>query len=310
MGRRSNRGLLAVAIGIAVALWAAAVAGEGAKLPIGSLRDGVVAALFAPSAMPPGSNDWSCRPSRAHPYPVVLVHGTFANAAFTWQALSPMLANGGYCVFALNYGGNSWSAGRFFAVSDIAASAGELAAFVERVLAATGAPKVDLVGHSQGGMMPRYYLKHHGGGAKTHLLVGLAPSNHGTSVLGLNALLRTLSLAGVPGASLNGCAACKQQVVPSQFIDELNAGGETVPGPRYLVIATAYDEVVTPYQSAFLSAPEVRNIRLQDQCAGDFTDHIGIVYDSVALQETMNALGANDPNFRPQCNLIMPVIGG
>ena len=68
------------------------------------------------------------------------------------------------------------------------ASAGELNAFVDKVLAATGAAEVDLVGHSQGGMMPRYYLKFLGGAAEVHTLVGLSPSNHGTTLDGLSIL--------------------------------------------------------------------------------------------------------------------------
>jgi pimeloyl-ACP methyl ester carboxylesterase len=86
------------------------------------------------------------------------VNGTFANQDDNWQAASPLLANHGYCVFTFNYGGSS-AAAVVQGTGDIAASAGQLAAFVTRVRAATGAAKVDLVGHSQGGMMPRYYLK-------------------------------------------------------------------------------------------------------------------------------------------------------
>ncbi len=64
---------------------------------------------------------------------------------------------------------------------------------MQKVLAATGAKQVDIVGHSQGGMMPRYYLRFLGGAAKVETLVGLAPSNHGTTVNGLFTL-------GRPGA--------------------------------------------------------------------------------------------------------------
>jgi triacylglycerol esterase/lipase EstA (alpha/beta hydrolase family) len=287
-----------------------AAAADRPPLRVGTFGDAVAAALFTPAAMPPGANDWSCRPGPEHPYPVVLVHGTLASAVFTWQALAPMLANAGYCVFALNYGANPASAGRFFGLAPIAASAGELAAFVDRVLAATGAAQVDLVGHSQGGMMPRYYLKHLGGVARTHRLVGLAPSNHGTSLLGFDRLLGTLRFTGVPVPGLDRCPACTEQVLPSAFIEALNTGGETLPGPVYVVIATTYDTVVTPADSAFLRAPGVRNIWLQDRCARDFVDHIGIVYDPVALQEVVNALDANDPTFRPVCSLVLPLVGG
>ncbi|MEJ7704914.1 MAG: alpha/beta fold hydrolase [Geodermatophilaceae bacterium] len=123
---------------------------------------------------PPGANDFSCTPDAAHPYPVVLVHGTFADAYGSWLSLSPQLAAEGYCVFALDYGRNATIA--------IERSAGQLADFVDRVLEATGAAKVSLVGHSQGGLMPRYYLRFLGGAALVDELIGLAPSNHGTTV--------------------------------------------------------------------------------------------------------------------------------
>ncbi|NHA01134.1 alpha/beta fold hydrolase [Nocardioides sp. W3-2-3] len=55
-----------------------------------------------------------------------------------------------------------------------------LAAFVDRVLAATGATKVNVVGHSQGGLIPTYFIKRLGGASKIDKYVGLAPSNHGT----------------------------------------------------------------------------------------------------------------------------------
>ena len=95
----------------------------------------------------------------------------------------------------------------------------------------------------------------------------------------------------------------------SSFLDELNAGGDTVPGPTYTVIETKYDEVVTPYTSAFLSGPNVTNITLQEQCAPDLVEHLGIIYDSIALQDVLNAL---DPAHAtpPACTLVLPGLGG
>src|SRR4051794_39263146 len=60
----------------------------------------VVASALHPGPPPPGANDWSSRPSAAHPAPVVLAHGLFANMTDNCQTMSQLLANHGYCVFA------------------------------------------------------------------------------------------------------------------------------------------------------------------------------------------------------------------
>jgi triacylglycerol esterase/lipase EstA (alpha/beta hydrolase family) len=278
-------------------------------LPVNySFATGFAATFALPTVSPPGSNDFSCRPSAAHPYPVVLVHGTFENMDDNWQAASPLLANNGYCVFALNYGGTS-PAADVQGTGDIAASAGQLAAFVDKVLAATGAAKVDIVGHSQGGMMPRYYLKFLGGAPKVNTLVGLSPSNHGTTIDGLTTLTQTLGLAGAFNVALGStCQSCVQQEVGSPFMTELNSGGDTVPGISYTVIETRYDEVVTPYTSAFLTGPDVTNITVQNQCPLDLTDHLEISYDPVALTDVLNALDPAHPVQVP-CMTVLPLIG-
>ena len=104
---------------------------------------------------PVGANDWSCRPTAARPYPAVLVHGTFGDRSSLLDALSYSLKSDGYCVFSLDYGDR--------ATGPIEDSAAQLADFVAKVLKATGAARVEMVGHSQGGMMPRYYIKYLGG---------------------------------------------------------------------------------------------------------------------------------------------------
>jgi triacylglycerol esterase/lipase EstA (alpha/beta hydrolase family) len=261
-----------------------------------------------PSVPPPGANDWSCKPAAAHPYPVILVHGTFENAADNWQAAAPLLVNHGYCVFAFNYGGAP-SANPVAATQDIPTSAGQLKAFVGQVLAATGAAKADIVGHSQGGMMPRYYLRFLRGAARVHTLVGLSPSNHGTTIDGITTLTQTLGLLSVFATGLSvTCPSCTQQLVGSAFLARLNAGGDTVPGVSYTVIQTRNDEVVTPYTSAFLSGPRVTNITVQDQCAADQTDHLEISYDPVALADMLNALDPAHPVQVP-CVPVLPLTG-
>lgn len=264
-------------------------------------------AHVSPTASPPGANNWSCKPSAAHPRPVILVHGTFVDMSNSWQALSVLLVNNGYCVFALNYGSSNGSGAiGIYATGDIPTSASQLSGFVDRVLGATGASQVDLVGYSQGGMMPRYYLKFDGGASKVHTLVGLAPSNHGTTVDGL------FTLAGYfPGAtSIFGlCAACGQQAQGSSFMQTLNGGGDTVAGVDYTVIESRNDEVVTPYTSAFLSGSNVTNITLQDQCSLDQGEHLSMPYDHIADADVLSALDPAHPQ-RPACTPVAPVAGG
>jgi triacylglycerol esterase/lipase EstA (alpha/beta hydrolase family) len=302
--RRHISLLLAIA-----AVFAIAGAGSAAAQQLPVIYNGLLGYAHAsPTASPPGANDWACRPSAAHPRPVILVHGTFADMSDSWQALSPLLHNHGYCVFALNYGshGGSGALG-IYATGDIAESAEQLSSFVDRVLAATGAGKVDLVGHSQGGMMPRYYLKHLGGAAKVHTLVGLAPSNHGTTLDGLFTLAEFFPGAGAFTGAL--CPACEQQSAGSPFIAELNSGGETVPGVEYTVIESEFDEVVTPYTSAFLSGAGVANVKLQDQCRLDLGEHLSMPYDHIADADVLTALDPAHPR-NPLCTPILPTEGG
>jgi triacylglycerol esterase/lipase EstA (alpha/beta hydrolase family) len=235
-----------------------------------------------------GWNDYSCKPSATHPRPVVLVHGTLANSVDNWLALAPYLEDRGYCVFSLDYG-QLPGVPLFYALGPIDKSAEQLSAYVDRVLAATGAAKADLVGHSQGGMMPRYYLKFLGGAAKVNALVGIAPNNHGTTLSGLTNLLPYF-----PGAEdllTAATPALAQQVVGSDFMTRLNAGGDTVSGVRYTVIASKYDEVVTPYRSQFLNGAGVQNVLIQDLCPIDLSEHalLGLT-DRIAFHEVANAL--------------------
>ncbi|MDL2080724.1 alpha/beta fold hydrolase [Streptomyces sp. GXMU-J15] len=242
----------------------------------------------AASAPSSGWNNYNCKPSSAHPRPVVLVHGTLGNSVDNWLGLAPYLTARNYCVFSLDYG-QLPGVPFFHGLGPIDKSAEQLDAFVDKVRAATGAAKVDLVGHSQGGMMPRYYLKFLGGAAEVNALVGIAPSNHGTNLSGLTNLLPFFPGAEDLISSLTPALA--DQIVGSAFLTKLNAGGDTVPGVKYTVIATKYDEVVTPYRSQFLSGSNVRNVLLQDLCPVDLSEHVAIgLIDRIAFHEVANAL--------------------
>ncbi|MFD2690513.1 esterase/lipase family protein [Streptomyces phyllanthi] len=285
-----------------------AVAAEPTPVPPGidNFPQAFLRSLTRPDADPPGANDWDCTPTARHPRPVVLVHGTYENAFNNWNELAPKLRNEGYCVFAINQGAPRGEVikGR----NHIPDSAVELANFVDRVLRVTGADKVDLVGHSQGGgVLPRWYLKFNGGAAKVNHLVGISPSNHGTTMLGLATLARTFGLLGWAGQL--GGQALPDQAAGSDVHRRLDSGGDTMPGVTYTTLVTRFDEVVTPYTNQYLTAgpgAKVTNILLQDVCRLDHTDHIGSSYDPIVHQLVLNAL---DParTVDPGCFLVLPV---
>ncbi|MFJ6790367.1 esterase/lipase family protein [Streptomyces angustmyceticus] len=276
------------ALALALGLTAAAPAAADAHPSPAATPAGDAARHLSPSTVRSGWNNYSCKPSAGHPRPVVLVHGTLGNAVDNWLGLAPYLVARGYCVFSLDYG-QLPGVPFFHGLGPIDASAQQLADYVDRVLAATGTSKVDIVGHSQGGMMPRVYMKFHGGADKVNTLVGLAPDNHGTDLDGLTRLLPYF-----PGAKQyldRATPGLTDQITGSEILNRLNEGGDTVPGVHYTVIATKYDEVVTPYRTQFLSGPDVRNVVLQDLCALDLSEHVTIgLADRVAFHETANAL--------------------
>jgi pimeloyl-ACP methyl ester carboxylesterase len=260
-----------------------------------------------------GANN-GCKPGAAHPYPVVLVHATLADEGSNWVTLAPLLANEGYCVYAFNYGATAASlevwpfiGPRIDGLGHIERSAEELSSFVNSVLSKTKASKVDLVGHSQGGMMPNYYIKYLGGASKVNELIGLAPSNHGTTLDGLTTLLEVFPFASeiVTGLlEFFGAPALPEQEEGSAFVKKLFGSGEpVVSGVKYVVIETTHDEVVTPYTNAFLSGSGVTNITIQSQCPSDPVGHVGMFDDSPSLQNVVNQLSASpNPSFKASCS--------
>ncbi|MDN5745967.1 MAG: lipase family protein [Nocardioidaceae bacterium] len=274
-------------------------------VPYGFLPAAILNGL--PNANAAGTNDWSCKPSAAHPRPVVLVHGLIGNRATNWPTYGPLLKNNGYCVFALTYGVeyDITPINLVGGVDDMRTSAGELKTFVDRVLAATGSRKVDLVGHSEGTLMPNWYLKYLGGAAKVKNYVGLASVYNGTiAPKEVTALLSTL--LPPDGILPTGCRSCLQFATGSKFLQKLHQGGMLQSGVTYTSIVTKYDELVLPYTNGTM--PGVKNIVLQDVCPLDFSEHFQIVSSRNAAQLVLNAL---DPAHarKVSCSVVLPFVG-
>jgi triacylglycerol lipase len=271
------------------------------------------AALAAPAAAladqytdasPPGANDFSCKPSAAHPDPVVLVHGLGASMQANWYWMAPRIAAQGYCVFALTYGPTTSNPPPFNDVGGtqrMEDSEHQLAALVDKVLAATGAAKVDIVGHSEGSLMPDYYLRfdpgsHYADGTpKVDRYVGMTPLWQGSQFFGIATFGNNQSAPG--------CASCTEFLAGSPFITKMNSGsGPRVDGVIYTMLMTSHDELVQPYTSGVMAG--ATNIVLQDQCAADPSEHLALSTNPNALLDVLNALDPTAPQRPVDCSTL------
>ncbi|KAF9970836.1 hypothetical protein BGZ73_006395 [Actinomortierella ambigua] len=252
-----------------------------------------------------GLNDYNCKPSAKYPRPVVLVHSTLLTED-SWKDVAPVLIKRGMCVYALTYG--RWkNLPGFGAVGDIRESGKELSAFVNNVLQKTNTTQVDLVGHSQGGILGRYWAKFLDGAGKIHTYVGVSPIQQGTDLSGIVTFGRlTGTFDGSKGMVDFFCPACYQMVYDSTFIKELNAGGDTIPGVKHYNIATKFDEVVTPWKRSFQNGSGASNTVLQDLCMVSINEHLTMVNSPVVIQFILNSL---DPSNAKTANCLTIMTG-
>lgn len=227
---------------------------------------GVIVGSTPAQAATSGVNNWNCKAAPGKD-PVVMLHGLGAPSGINWFTKAPAVAADGFCVYTPQYGVNILPG--FKSMRD---SAKEIGGVVDKVLASTGAKKVNLVGHSQGTTVAAYYMKFEGGDTKVNRFAGFGANYKGTSLYGVNKLVR--AIPAITPVLRAVCASCDEFLPPSQFLDDLSRGGITVPGPNYLTISSKYDEVVLPYTSGQIYEPGVTNIVLQNVCLLDISGHL------------------------------------
>lgn len=264
-----------------------------------------VRAVTAPGS---GFNDWSCQPSATHPEPVVLLHGLGGNGPGNFATLGPYLAGQGFCVYTTTYGEPDPGV-PVGGLVPIPQSANEIASFIDSVLAATGAEKVDLVGHSEGGFQSLYGPKFvPGESAKVARVVAFAPPTHGTTFG--NSLTIAGALGIVPEVNdiigTYGCPACSELTTGSDLVNQLNTGPIAQSGIVYTIIASTHDELVTPYGTEFVNEPGVSNETVQTLCPLDLVGHVGLAYDPDVAQMIRNALDPANP-VRVNCSIGLPI---
>ncbi len=278
---------------------------------------GIGPELADPGGSLPGANRWDepCDPD--HPVPVILMHGTAGGAQTNWGTYVPLLVGAGFSVFTMTYGAlpdAKWPISALGGMARIEDSAAEFGEFAHRVMASTGADQVDVVGHSQGTIVPNYWAKFLGGEGMIRRYVSLAPLWEGTAALrsAQPVAAELQERFGIDVGAVIPCQALPQMMAGSHFIEELNSGGSPyVPGIAYTNISTVHDELVRPYTSGQVPGREgddVTNIVLQDGCPRDFSDHLGICGSPRAAAMVLNALEGEDVRVVP-CQVVAPFFG-
>jgi len=238
--------------------------------------------LLGPSAqaVTGGINDPTCTPTAAHPDPVVVLHGLGATYYEDLNVLQASLAGHGYCTFSETYGdypGFPYVGG----LRPVADSAAEIKDQILRVLAETGASKVDIVGHSEGGFQSLYVTKTQGIADRIDTVVAIAPPTHGTTFGNLVNLAYLFGVRSQVATVLNtfGCHACDDLITDGAAVKTLTTGPIAQPGVHYTVITSRYDELVTPTSTSFVKEPGVVNEYVQDFCPFDPVGHLNEAYD-------------------------------
>ena len=265
MRRRLTASLIAgLAALMACAGGTAAAAGSVSTAPYAPL-DQPGPPLSVPAAALRAALSCTAGVSHARRPPILLVPGTNLDPGsnYSWNYERALNALGWpYCTITLPY----------HAMGDIQV-AGEYLVYALRTVAHMSGGRIDILGYSQGGMVPRWALRFWPDTRDlVRSFVALDPSNHGT---------------------LDAQVACQtrcppaywQQATGAHFLQALNSGAETFAGIDYTVVYSRTDEIVTPNLDASGSSSlhtgdgAIANIAVQDICPNDASDHLAMGTD-------------------------------
>ncbi|MFC9386010.1 esterase/lipase family protein [Streptomyces venezuelae] len=233
---------------------------------------GIVAERLAPAPSSPAApSSPSAGPTGRRP--VVLLHGFVDNRSVFVLLRRSLTRSGRDCVESLNYSPLT---------CDLRAAAELLGRRVEEIRARTGHAEVDIVGHSLGGLIARYYVQRLGGDSRVRTLVMLGTPHSGTTVARLadaHPLVRQMR----PGSEV-----LRELAAPS-------SGCRT----RFVSFWSDLDQVMVPVETARLDHPDllVHNVRVSG------IGHLALpVHPTVAagVREALDAGGAGVPGAREE----------
>ncbi|WP_309055489.1 alpha/beta fold hydrolase [Streptomyces sp.] len=197
--------------------------------------------------------------------PVVLLHGFVDNRSVFVLLRRALLRGGRDCVESLNYSPLT---------CDLRTAAEVLGRRVEEIRERTGHDEVDVVGHSLGGLIARYYVQRLGGDARVRTLVTLGTPHAGTTV-----------------APLADAHPLVRQMRPgSEVLREL---AEPAPGcrTRFVSFWSDLDRVMVPVETARLRHADlvVHDVRVSG------IGHLALPVHPTVATGVLEALDADGP---------------
>jgi pimeloyl-ACP methyl ester carboxylesterase len=242
------------------------------------------------------ANDYNCK-SQVHPNPIILLHALLANPAVDLNLLQRDLNSRGYCTFSVKYGQHTlapWIGG----LTDMRTSSKTIADFILDVVKRTGSNKVDIVGHSEGGVMSLYVpMVYKEVSAHVDRIVSLGPAVHGAQYYGLTSLWYAGGDISRDLASsvlhFLGCAACDDMADGGNIYNDFKAATRIVhPGNKATIIMSKSDTLVAPDRS-IVNESDVQNVFVQDFCPDDQVGHAGLAWDTGVWDIIRNVLADN-----------------
>jgi triacylglycerol lipase len=204
--------------------------------------------------------------NQANPGTVLLVPGYGGNTRSLEQLAQRIQATGRTAVVVTPPGDGT---------GDLRAQARNLSDAAQKAIDA-GAPSVDVVGYSAGGVVTWLFLADYDGVKRTRRVITLGSPLHGAKLAAAGAAL-------APGACP---AACRQLVPGSDLLDDLDDDPAPVP---WLSLWTENDETVQPPDSARLDGAV--NVSMQSICPGASISHSGLPTDPQVTALVLNAIG-------------------
>lgn len=215
---------------------------------------GIVLAGFTFAAVAPAAAS-----AEAAHTPVVFVHG-YIGSTPNWDTAMTVFQDAGYSsdeLYSYEYDYNQ---------SNETSAAG-LGDFVNDVRSQTGSDKVNIVNHSMGGLVSRWYVKELDGQQYVENWASLAGANHGTDFAN----------------TCSAFASCQEMVPGSDFETQLNSGDETPGDTGYATWYSPCDGVIIPFESTAVEGAQNTEVTCEN--------HLGFLSNEGVLQEVVDFFG-------------------